>query len=331
MNYYSAYGLRIYSNLPVPGLESSPSQRAIDVRVWLRMAPHELDGFQPSDCDAWYISHNRDESGQPTLAVWKIKDTGHFRIRYSDGVEFIIDRSGSEVWATWPDTLTLEDMATYLLGPIFGFLLRLRGGACLHASAIAIDGKAVALLGPAGAGKSTTAAALARLGYSVLSEDVVALCEQGGDYLAQPGYPLIRLWPDSVQALYGASDALPLLTPNWDKRYLGLTKNGSRFQPEPLPLVAIYFLNERSDEASAPFVEAIPPREGLITMVANTYTNFLLDQDMRAREFDLLGRLLSTVPFRRVTPHADPARLPELCRAIIEDFHICIASPPTVL
>ena len=241
-------------------------------------------------------------------------------MRYSDGTEFIIDRSGSEVWATWHDPLTLEDAATYLLGPVFGFLLRLRGDTCSHASAVEIEGKAIVLLGPAGAGKSTTAAALAGLGCPVLTEDVVALRDCGDVCFVQPGYPLIRLWPDSVQTLYGSSDALPLLTPNWDKRYLDLTTNGSRFQPEPTPLAALYLLGERRDDASAPFIEAISSRTGLMTLVENTYTNYLLDQSMRAREFNLLGLLLSRTPFRRVTPHTDPSRLPELCQTIIDDF-----------
>lgn len=317
---YSAYGLRIYSNLPVPGLAPPLLSRATDIRVWLQTTPCEPNGIPSSISEAWYISHNSDEFGQPTFRVWRTKSGSHFRMLYCDGAEFIIDRSGSEVWATWPDTLTLEDTATYLLGPVFGFLLRLRGVTCLHASAIAIDEKVLVLLGPAGAGKSTTAAALARLGCPVLSEDVAALCDQGGAYLVQPGYPLIRLWPDSVQVLYGASDALPLLTPNWDKRYLDLTKNGCRFQPEPLPLAAIYFLGERCDEPLAPFVGALPAREGLMMLVANTYTNYLLDQTMRAREFDVIGRLAPQVPLRRITPHADPARLPELCQTIIDDF-----------
>jgi hypothetical protein len=234
----------------------------------------------------------------------------------------VLDKRGTELWAAWPDTLTLEDTATYLLGPVFGFLLRLRGVTCLHASAVAVNGKALVLLGQAGAGKSTTAAAFARIGYSVLSEDVVAICIQGNDYLAQPGYPLIRLWSDSVQTLFGEPHALPLLTPNWDKRYLDLTKNGDRFQTEPLPIAAIYYLDERLDDPAAPFVGEFPPGQKLITLVANTYTNYLLDKTMRAREFEILGQLLSLAPFRRITPHIDSERLQDLCQAIIEDF-IC--------
>ena len=41
---------------------------------------------------------------------------------------------------------------------------------------------------------------------------------------------------------------------------------------------------------------------------------------MRAREFELLGRVLQHVPLRRVTPHADALKLPKLCDRILADF-----------
>ncbi|MGH9848286.1 MAG: hypothetical protein ACREBD_00380 [Blastocatellia bacterium] len=211
-------------------------------------------------------------------------------------------------------------MATYLLGPILGFTLRLRGITSLHAGAIAIGNRAIALLGPAGAGKSTTAAAFLGMGYPLLSEDTAPLVDQGDRFLIQPGYPGIRLWPDSVSALYGSAEALPRITPTWDKRYLDLTRKVDQFQKKPLPLAAIYILGERSPDSSAPRVETVPPHEGLISLVTNSYTNYMLDETMRAREFELLGRVVAGVPLRRVTPHTDPARLSALCRAILNDF-----------
>jgi hypothetical protein len=201
-----------------------------------------------------------------------------------------------------------------------GFVLCLRKIVCLHASAVVIGNQAIALLGPAGAGKSTTAAAFAMQGYSVLTEDVLALQEQDGDFLVQPGYPLLRLWPESVKALFNLPEALPRLTPNWEKRYLDLTTGAYRFHGQPQPLAAIYILGERSLDADAPFIEAVSNREGLITLIGNTYSTIIRDMLDRAQEFRALSRIAASVPLRLVRPHTDPARLPGLCRAIIEDF-----------
>ncbi|HEY0723303.1 MAG TPA: hypothetical protein VGD41_04840, partial [Pyrinomonadaceae bacterium] len=81
-----------------------------------------------------------------------------------------------------------------------------------------------------------------------------------------------------------------------------------------------YHLRERRHDAVAPFVETLDRSEGLLSLIANTYATKLMDKQMRAREFKLLARVLNNVPLRRVTPHADPARIPELCDAILNDF-----------
>ncbi len=242
----------------------------------------------------------------------------HHHFRYADGTEFLIDNAGSEIQCCWHDPLTIEDAATYLLGPVFGFVLVLRGMACLHASAVVVNSEAVALVGPAGSGKSTTAAAFSSRGLSIVAEDVVTLDDRHDRFLVRPSYPCIRLWPASVKALYGDESHLPLLTPNWDKRYLELTPE--KFELEPLPLSAIYVLGERADNAAAPFVQPLDRTDALLSLIANTYTNYLMDRQMQARQFDLLTRVLANIPVRKLTPHTDARRLPELCDCILDDY-----------
>lgn len=267
-----------------------------------------------------YVASDENDAGDPVMQAWNLADGEYLRLLYADNTEFIVDRRGTELWMTWPSSQTLEDATTYLLGPVMGLVLRLRGLTCLHASAVVVNGQAIALVGASGAGKSTTAAAFAKAGYKVLADDIVALDEQSGAFFVRPAYPRVRLWESSVESLFGAKDALPLLTPTWDKRYLDLLNGNQRFQSEPLPLAAIYLLDERSDDVRAPFVEALPDNQKVVTLVANTYANYLLDKPMRAAEFNSLGRLCRQIPLRKVTPHADAKFLPELCRVIVEDF-----------
>lgn len=316
--FHSAYGLRIRANVAIPGLPSLPEVFGADLAIELGSIPIGLDESHTSS-RAWCERRERD-GGAPILRVWTMDKGRYFRFLYADGTEFVIDREGTRIWARWPEPLTLEDTAVYLLGPVLGFVLLLRGTTCLHASSVAVGEGALALVGPAGAGKSTTAAALAGQGHPVVSEDVVTLGEHGGGFHVQPGYPCIRLWPSSVRALYGSADALPLMTPNWEKRGLDLIGNGHRFQPRPLPLRAIYVLGERTTDPSAPYVEALPPQDGLIALVANTYANYLKDKDMRSQEFRLLARVVAGLPVRKIVPHADVARLSALCDLILNNY-----------
>ena len=273
--------------------------------------------MSPTQIETSYVADYKSECGEPALRVFRVWDGKYYRFCYADATEFVVDQAGTEVWAEWPASLTLEDTATYLLGPIMGFVMLLRGVVCLHASAVAFGDKAIALLGPAGSGKSTTAAAFAERGFRILAEDVVTLDDRSDRFLVRPGYPCIRLWPASVQALYGSEKHLPKLTPNWDKCFLSLE---DQFQAQPLPLAAIYHLGERRHDARAPFVENLERSEALMSLVANTYATKLMDKQMRAREFELLTRVLGQVRVRRVVPNADPARINELCECIVKDF-----------
>ena len=243
----------------------------------------------------------------------------HFGFLYGDGVQFAVDTEGREVLADWPENYALEDACTYLVGPVMGFVLRLRGTVCLHASAVAVEDRAIALMGPPGSGKSTTAAAFACSGFHVLSDDIVALSNERGQWLAQPGYPRVNLWPDSVRTLFGSEDTLPRITPTWDKRYLPLGQKGHHFASKPLSLGAIYILDSRESTLTAPVVEAVSSKEALITLVANTYVNYLLDQNMRRTEFDVLSRVVSEIPVRRVRPPDKPSAILDLCGAIADD------------
>ena len=91
-------------------------------------------------------------------------------------------------------------------------------------------------------------------------------------------------------------------------------------ETDPLPLAAVYLLGDCSAGQAMPIVETVSPKEGLMTLVSDTYATRYLDRSQRAQEFDLLGRLVAKVPLRRVNPRADMARIPELCEAILADF-----------
>ena len=217
-----------------------------------------------------------------------------------------------------PAFLTLEDVCTYVVGPVMGFILRLRGLLCsipahLH------TGPKHCPCGVSQAGKSTTAAALALRGISVLTEDVTPIKDFRRNVHCRTRISAYLLMAGLVKELLGSPDALPLLTPNWDKRYLPLDGVRATFQSEPKPLGAIYLLAPRMSDSRAPRVEEIAPRDALLALVQNTYMNWLLNREQRAAEFDVLSKIVNQIPIRRLIPHADPARLPALCDLIIED------------
>lgn len=314
---YRLFGLTAETNVALPGMRALSSPAVPDVHLWLGVPPPESTAEETSSSPR-YVSAGRDQRGEPAVQVWEQQGGAHFEFRYADGTAFTVDRAATRVWATWAAASTLEDTCTYLFGPVFGFLLRLRGITSLHASAVTVDGRAILLVGAAGAGKSTTATVFAREGYGVISDDVAPLLERGAQIFVQPTHPHLRLWPEAVESLFGSPQALPRLTPTWEKRYFDLDTPGCRFEDAPRPLSAVYLLGQR-EAGDAPRIETVPPREALLELVSNTYVNYLLDREMRAREFLLLGRIVERVPVRRVVPHADPQHAPAMCRLIAAD------------
>lgn len=241
---------------------------------------------------------------------------GAFYFTYKDGTEFVVGSRGDFIGAVTPPGAMFADTCTYLVGPVLGFALRLRGLVCLHASAVLIDGRAVAFCGPGGAGKSTTCAAFAQRRHSVLTEDVLALDDHTDRFCVRPGYPRVNLWEESAAALYGSADALPAITPTWEKRYLPLADEAGWFCPTPTPLAAVFILGGRVDQPR-PEICRLQPVEALVALASNTYTPYLLDSEMRSREFDVLGRLARHVPVHRLLPSAHIANIGTLCDAVL--------------
>ena len=332
MNFhYSVFGLSLHSNLSIPGLipASTPGDAPrVEVHLGTALPTKIENSGQPGELT--FVSSDKDESGEPALRVWKVADGAYLYLAYCDGTKFWLDREGQCVWAMWPEKSSLEDAATFLLGPVLGLLLRLRGIACLHASAVVFEGRAVAFVGDAGAGKSTTAAAFARRGYPVLSDDVVALVEREREFHVMSAYPYLSLWADSVKMLYGPEKTLPTFSANWDKRMLLLNQDRLRFEEKSAPLGAIFLLGERSSEPAAPFLEPLTPQESLVSLVANSYATGLLDTDMRVREFALFGRLLASVPVTRVRPHEDPAEMDAFCEVILTGYKTLRGKPASI-
>ncbi len=316
---YFFFGQRLLSNLPLPGTSAIAYTEHCDIELCLGFPPRNSTGAIPSGPEELtYRSPETNAAGEPALRIWSVAGGEFVRLVYDDGTEFWLDRNHERVWATWPAVSSLENTASYLLGPVLGLVLRLRGVTCLHASAVAFGNCSVAFVGATGAGKSTTAAAFARQGHAVLSDDIVAIAESAGEFRVLPGYPYLCLWPESVKMLDHSLEALPRIIPEGEKRRLALGKNEARFEQRPLRLAAIYLLGDRRPDP-APYVEIIRPQAALLSLVADTYANKILDRRLRAEEFGVLSRLVETIPIRWIFPNSDSSRIGDLCRVIQED------------
>lgn len=333
---YKIYGLTLEVNQFLPGLLPADRRAPVDVRVDLKedrdSDPPSTDSsiprvpFSPKGPANFHsqIEKRSRADGSSYFNFW-------FRgNEYMEPIDLQLEADGSCISsANWTNSI-IEDVTVLLLGSVLKLALRLQGKICLHGCVLAVGQQAIAILGDSGAGKSTTAAALAGQGYPILSDDVALLTEFPEHFLVHPGSPRLRLWPESVNALYGSEEDLARVLCLSEKRFIDLTYSSDepatnqspwRFQKEPLPLAAIYILGERQPELAAPVIESIPPTMAVMTLMKQRSATFLkLDTDKQAQEFAALSRVAMGVPVRKVTRRDSLDALPQLCDAILEDF-----------
>ena len=325
---YRIYGLNLSSDFPIPGLREEETESASfpDLVVELCAKPSWVTAALSMPSAILQSLPASPETQDPAFVLKVLNEGQFFQLAYSDGTQFVVNRTATRMWGTAGESQTIEDLSTYFLGPIMGFILRRRGITALHASAFCLDGQAIVLTGEAGAGKSTTAAALALRGLPLLCEDIAAVEEKDGSFTIQTGYPRVCLWPESVEFLKGHPDALPRLSPNWEKCYLSLDGATAKLDTQKRPLGGIYILSPRETAADAPRIEEVNNREVLLELVQNTYMNWLLDRSQRAAEFELLAQMVSHIPVRRVVPHRNPSRIDALCALILADARRLLAN-----
>ncbi|MBE9205421.1 serine kinase [Nostoc sp. LEGE 06077] len=210
MYVYTAYNLGIHSELPLPELIPSDKPADVVIRLGKLNEPQQ----------------KRSDGGNYLLAT--IAEFGMVLVK--DGKEIVIDPNPG---------IDEAIIRTFLLGVIICVLLRQRGLLVLHASSVVIDGSAVAFMADSGFGKSTLAECFHAHGYSILTDDVLAIQVGGKQPLVIPGFPQIKLWPDAVASFGHVPESLPLLNSQTVKRVHRLQDG---FFQQSVPLQKIYVL-----------------------------------------------------------------------------------------
>ena len=288
MPLYSAFALTIASDLALP--ELPPGEGDPDVQI--RFAP--LD-HPHSGVDAWSVS------ARPGEASGWAPGAGRFMVR--GGTDIVID--------PMPNA---DDRALRLavVGPLLGVILTQRSRFVLHASTVAIDDWAVAFAGPSGRGKSTLVAALHDRGYPLIADDMTVIDAQQTPPIVQPGFPRVKLWPDSASALSHDIEELPLIHPERTKRSVA----SERFHQDALPIARCYLLEDGDAESSA----EIAGPEAVLTLIRSTYqASWMHDSGAAGANLVQCAALANSGVVRRLARRRDFSVLPAVLDFIERD------------
>lgn len=227
MFFYKAYGLNIQSQFFIPELPQIQNQEEKS-DVYIQKNTIQPPTLEFTSIKRQGIAAAFGGSSQEACLHWQ----GIATLLAKDGCNLIVEPGSHNID---PQLLNL-----YILSEALGLILYQKGFFLLHASAVKIGERVVIFAGSPGAGKSTTATAFAKYGYTVLADDMVAMkLDKTGQVMVYPGFPQIKIWPSTAKGLGYNLSALPTLFSGSRKRVIRQREN---FPVEPFPLANIFLL-----------------------------------------------------------------------------------------
>lgn len=237
-----------------------------------------LQGKVPPESGLPYTLGRVRYGGGPTWMQVEVPWAGRYRIDFPSRI-LVQPEPGAE------DRI----VGLYITGFVLPLLLNRSGVLLLHGSACGDGKSAFVLCGRQGAGKSTTAAALAERGYPILCDDVVPVTT-GPSVL--PGITYAKLLPDAYSRMVGDPKEAEHLFDGVDKYRVTVAASH-----QPLPLSAIYILE--SVGKAEPSVTALLGMEKIRSLLPHAPT---LEGDRgAAKSFQSLLELLGKTRVYRLS------------------------------
>jgi hypothetical protein len=276
----TAFGLDVYAS-PAPsvlaGALAWPTSRWLELRLDHHVPP--ADGWP---ADAQRVGVQRDEHGCERFTVAAHERAG-YRLAGDGYGQHLLSRDGLRLRCA-PRGAHDHDWQRFLIAQVLPFAAAVRGLEVLHAGGVVIGGRALLLLGGSGAGKTTLALALTRLGAGFLADDAVALERSGERLLAHPGTPVAAVGRGQAERLM----KIPTV-------------------PAPAPLGAVLCLERTADGPDVPCFE--PLGDGA-PLLASTFNLMLRDGERMGSLLEVCA-LAGKERVERVTagPDVDPEML----------------------
>lgn len=264
-----------------------------------------------------YESLHRLADGRSALRIVRLPQVD--LLRFTDEADFYCfpDR----ILCHAPDQTAMALIEIHLLGTLMTFWMERRGLPMLHASAVELDGSAVAFLASNEGGKSGLAAGFMQEGHALLTDDILPLELTAEGIVGRPGYPSMRFWPDLAGHFVGGMDHLPLVHPQLDKRRVPVGPPGGlgRFRERPLPVARLYLPERRLSGPIA--IAPVRPQQALVELIRHSFAPRMVQAlGWQGRRMGIFSQLLRQAPLRRLGYPGGLDRLAAVRHAIRADL-----------
>ena len=306
MKFYSISGLSVASEIVLPGLFAGTPSMAPQVTIRRGSVPATLPAATSSGI-TWQLSGER------------------FLLRIPAIARFLLT-GGRDIVVAPESDADPGDVPIFILGTVFGILLHQREQIVLHASAVAVNGKAVVFCGASGAGKSTLAAALAHRGYPVVTDDVCGLSLHDDVPTVHPDGRQLKLWAQAITRLELTERRRARVRRKLEKFFI----EPHNVSAEPLPLGAVYFLREQRPPHAAGISQPNVV-DATLLLRRGAYRPLLVRQfDQKAAYFRAAAQITNAAGIYQLTRALDFLAMPEVIASLErhwQDLRITEATP----
>ena len=308
---YQLCDLTIDSELPLVELEPAGGDDGQDLS--LRYGPAVTQSSEDYD---WFH-----EWRYPDGELWNsfARVGSGYLCRFAGIADFHIANGGEAITCSPVAGIPENTLGNIFLNQVIPIVLSASGERLvLHASAVAIDGRAVGFLGETGQGKSTLAGSFCRAGYPLVTDDFLVIQKPELRPWVLPTYAGLRLWDDTAPAVAAAAADAPTVAHFTDKKRISLREYELPFCANPVPLGRFYLLGNDLAAGSAIGIEAIAAREAMLELTRYSFHLDLSAGAVRRAEFAGLGQLAGSTPVYRLSYPRQLGEVPAVHAAILK-------------
>ncbi|HLK67786.1 MAG TPA: hypothetical protein VKU19_30350 [Bryobacteraceae bacterium] len=286
---YSAYNLGIGSEIALSELPLGDSGRDVEVTL---MPP---GGVVNNRSIQW-------DDGPPFHAHFAFPKAGKFVVR-----------EGRRILITPEPDVDPEYLRMYVQGMMLAAVLHQRGLFVLHSSVVNLNGRAIALIGPVGAGKSSMASAFYARGCPVIADDNAAIEWTGNSPLVLSAFPVLKVYPDVAASLGHDREALSVIHATQRKQAQEVRRS---FSTAPVALAGICVLDR---EAPSDAMQRLSPVESITELIRHSVPA-RWGVKANGEHLRMCGRLAATVPMYRIRTFTDLNEIPRMVAQIENQF-----------
>ncbi len=210
--------------------------------------------------------------------------------------------------------LTDESLAHALDDHCAPRILAHEGRLVLHGSSVSLEDGLAVFLGETGAGKSTLAASFEKAGHHMLGDDALVVSEIDGQFHGEATYRSLRLFPQSVSAIYGEeAETSPMA--HYSAKVHVEPRHTAAGAGDPFRIGAIFYLKSDGVDAA---VEArlLTPRDACLKVLAQSFALDPQDSDHALQRLTQVSQLVTHVPVYELSYPRDYALLPDVHETI---------------